>query len=81
MEPIFFRPSELDAAVIELIQKAHPVSGATSAAALRIAIEAYWHEHGPDAKNSRGARLNRLESKVDEIIKFLQMGGNDYDHA
>lgn len=68
---INFRPNDEDVKVMDLIRRQHPVTANTDAAILRKALEDYWFEHGPDGKRSKGARIERLERKMDLVLARL----------
>jgi hypothetical protein len=70
-KPIYFRPSEKDKEVLSLIAKQHPVFAESPTELLRIALEAYWYEHGSDAKRSKSARLDTHESLLVRICEHL----------
>lgn len=70
-KPIYFRPSEKDLEVLSLIAKQHPVFSDSSTELLRIALQAYWYEHAPDAGRSKSQRIERLEKKMDLVLTHL----------
>lgn len=70
-KPIFFRPSAKDVEVLDLIAKNHPLSEESPTELVRKALEVYWLEHGPDGRNSKSARIARLEKKMDLVLSHL----------
>jgi hypothetical protein len=70
-KPIFFRPSTKDVEVLDLIAKNHPLSEESPTELMRKALEAYWFEHAPGIGRSKGARIDRLEKKVDLVLAHL----------
>lgn len=70
-KPIYFRPSTKDVEVLELIAKNHPLAEESPTDLIRKALETYWFEHGPDAKMSKSARIDRLERKMDLVLEHL----------
>ena len=72
-KPISFRPTDEDAEALELLASKNPVLKSTTVDLLRIALQDYVFNHGPDAKRSKSARLERLEDKVDAIMEHLGM--------
>ena len=71
MSSLNFRPTPEDEKVMALIRKQHPLTAHTDAAVLRKALEDYWFNHGPDGHRSKGARIDRLEKKMDLVLAHL----------
>lgn len=70
-KPVYFRPSEMDAKILELIAGQRPAFAGSATDLLRIALENYWFEHEPNSKRSKGARIDRLEKKMDLVLSRL----------
>jgi hypothetical protein len=74
-KPIMFRPTDKDRQVLELLAEKNPILSATAADLLRIALQDYMFNHGPDSGRSKNARLERLEGRFDQVDESLdQMG-------
>lgn len=70
-KPIFFRPSDKDVEVLELIARNHPLSEESPTELVRKALEVYWFEHAPGSGRSKSTRIERLEKKMDLVLAHL----------
>lgn len=80
-KPIYFRPSEKDAEVLDLIARQHPVFADSPTELLRMALQAYWYEHAPSIGRSKSVRIGRLEKKVDLILTHLGLEFVEVDNV
>ncbi|MGE0278168.1 MAG: hypothetical protein AB7R40_22460 [Nitrospiraceae bacterium] len=71
-KPIMFRPSTEDTKVLELLAQKNPVFSATSADLLRVALQDYMFNHGPDQGHSKNTRLERMENELAEHRILLE---------
>lgn len=72
-KPIMFRPTDRDQEVLKLLAAKNPVLSATTADLLRIALQDYMFNHGPDSGRSKNARLDRLEGRFDQVDETLDL--------
>lgn len=70
-KPIYFRPSDKDVEVLELIARNHPLSEERPTELVRKALEVYWFEHAPGSGRSKLTRIERLEKKMDLVLAHL----------
>lgn len=65
-KPIMFRPNDKDRQVLELLAEKNPVFAATAADLLRVALQDYLFNHGPQSGRSKNARMERIERELTE---------------
>lgn len=65
-KPIMFRPTDEDALVLQLLADRNPVLKATTADLIRVALQDYWNNHGPQSGRSENARMERIERELTE---------------
>ena len=70
-KPISFRPTSEDAEVLELIAEKNPVLKSSTVDLIRIALQDYMFNHGPESKRSKSARLDRHEALLLLICEKL----------
>lgn len=66
-KPITFRPTDEDAGALSLLAEKNPIMKANTVDLIRVALQDYVFNHGPDAKRSKSARLGNLEGDMAEI--------------
>lgn len=65
-KPIMFRPTEEDQAVLHLLAEKNPVLRATTADLIRVALQDYIFNHGPQSGRSKNVRMERIERELIE---------------
>lgn len=71
-KPIMFRPSEADTEVMKLLAEKNPVLKASTVDLIRIALQDYMFNHGPDHNRGKTARLERMERELAEHSALLR---------
>lgn len=71
-KPIMFRPTDEDSRVMELLAEKNPVLKASTVDLLRIALQDYMFNHGPDHGRGKTARMERMERELAEHSALLR---------
>lgn len=76
IKPIMFRPTQQDREVLELLAEKNPVLSATTPDLIRVALQDYLFNHGPQSGRSKNARLDKVDERLDRIDRrFDQVDG------
>lgn len=71
-KPIMFRPTAEDSQVLELLADKNPVMKASTVDLIRIALQDYMFNHGPEHSRGKTARLDRMERELAEHSALLR---------